>query len=122
MREQVKNTVKLQTYSWISSVLGMPESSNGVLEKEIEDGATLASIFTELARAYPEFRKLIFDPDKGQLSDQVLVIFNDRLLQLKDLKETHDQPQRPHSHLPHTGRRIHRRCLCRHSERPGRLM
>ena len=93
MREQVKNTVKIQTYSWISSALGMPENSNGVIEKEIEDGTTLDSIFTELAGAHPEFRKLIFDPDKGQLSDQVLVIFNDRLLQLKDLKETRISPR-----------------------------
>lgn len=80
--------VRLQLYSWISPTLGMPSSGNHTLEQEINDGITIGSLFTELADNYPEFRKLVFDPDKGETSSEVLVIINNRLLQIREIKET----------------------------------
>jgi molybdopterin converting factor small subunit len=82
------NKVRLQLYSWISPTLGMSGSGNHTLEQEINEGMTISSLLTKLADSYPEFRKLVFDPDKDELSSEVLVIINNRLLQVGEIKDT----------------------------------
>jgi hypothetical protein len=79
------NTVRLQSYSWISNTLGLAESSSQQLRKKVKEGTTLVALLGELANNYPEFRKMVFNPETNQLSEQVLIILNNRLLQYGEI-------------------------------------
>ncbi len=80
--------VQLKIPPWVGIILD-ENSSNWVnLEREIGEGTTISSLLADLAFSYPDFRKMIFNPDVGKVSDQVNVILNDRLLQLPDLADT----------------------------------
>jgi hypothetical protein len=82
------NTIKLQAYAWISAAMGTADNQNLTLKKEINDGATLFDFFSTLAGQYPDFCEKIFNPQTGQISDQVMVISNGRLIQAVDFKIT----------------------------------
>jgi len=58
-----------------------------IIEKEIGERATIGDLLTELALSYADFRKAVFDPDTKKVSDQVMVILNDSLLQFADVTE-----------------------------------
>jgi molybdopterin converting factor small subunit len=88
MVKQAMNTVKLQSYSWISNTLGISDNKSNILKKKVKAGSTLGALLTELANSYPEFRKMVFSPDTGKMSDQVLVIINNRLVQYGEIMET----------------------------------
>ena len=80
------NTIYLQTRSWITDALGIPGSMPYTVKKEIEAGATLLTVFTDLAGKYPEFKKRVFNPETGQLSDQVMLLFNQALTRFDQVK------------------------------------
>lgn len=58
-----------------------------ILEKEIGEEATIRDLLTDLAFSYADFRKAIFEPDTGKVSDEVLVVLNDSLLQFTEVTE-----------------------------------
>jgi sulfur carrier protein ThiS len=82
------NTVQLQLYSWTSQTLGMPVCDDCILDKEVKEGTSISDLFTELAMGHPEFRKLVFNPETHEMSDQVLVILNNILLQVSEIAQT----------------------------------
>jgi molybdopterin converting factor small subunit len=88
MVEQALNTVKLQAYSWISTAISDSGAATQTLRKQVKPGITLYELLAELADQFPEFRKQVFNPETGQLSDQVMIIFNSRLVQVDGLKTT----------------------------------
>ena len=57
------------------------------LEKEIGKETTIGDLLADLAFSHTDFRKMVFNPDVGKVSDQVIVILNDSLLQLPDVTE-----------------------------------
>jgi molybdopterin converting factor small subunit len=80
------NTVKLQAYAWISGSMGTADNQNQTIRKEVKEGSTLFDLFSAIAAQYADFRQKVFDPKTGQISDQVMVIMNGRLIQAKEFK------------------------------------
>jgi molybdopterin converting factor small subunit len=80
------NTIYLQTFSWITDALGISGNVSHIVEKKVEADATLSTVFNDLAQAYPEFKKLVYDPDSGKLSDKVMLIINQRLARFDQVK------------------------------------
>ncbi len=79
--------VQLKIPPWVASMLGEQGPGWFTLEREIGEGATIGDLLVELASSYTDFRKVVFNPDIGKVSDQVVVILNDSLLQLPDVTE-----------------------------------
>ena len=88
MADKVINTIHLQTYSWITKTLGIQDSISHTFEKKVEAGTSLSAIFSDMAREYPEFGKAVFNSDTGILSDQVVLIINQRLARFDQVKAT----------------------------------
>jgi hypothetical protein len=87
MAREKMNQVILQPYSWISRTLNMPEASNSILKKKVPAGTKLGAFLAEVAGAYPEFRKMVFNPETCQMSEHVLVILNNKLIQYGEINE-----------------------------------
>jgi len=58
-----------------------------ILEKEVGEGTTIGDLLAELASSYADFRKAVLNPDTGKLSDQIMIILNNSLLQGPDVTE-----------------------------------
>ena len=80
--------VLLKIPPWVGIMLNEQGSGWFTLEKEIEEGATIGDLLADIAFSYTDFRKAVFNPDAGKVSDQVNVILNDSLLQLPGVTET----------------------------------
>ncbi len=79
--------VQLKIPPSLASIFDGQGSDWLILEKEIGEGATIGDLLAELAFSYADFRKAVFDPDTGKVSDQIMVILNDSLLQFTDMTE-----------------------------------
>ncbi|MFC2025122.1 MoaD/ThiS family protein [Chloroflexota bacterium] len=79
--------VQLKIPSWVAIMLNEQGSDWFILEKEIGEGATIGDLLADLASDYTDFRKVLFNPDIGKVSDQVNVILNNNLLQSTDMTE-----------------------------------
>ena len=73
--------VQLRMPSSIADTLNEKSSDWCVFEKEIGEGATMGDLLAELTSSYDGFRKAVFNPDIGKISDQIMVFLNDNLLQ-----------------------------------------
>ncbi len=79
--------VRLKFPSSFASKLNAQGSDLVTLKKEIGEEATISDILTDLAVSYTNFRKVVFNPAAGKVSDQVNVVLNNNLLQLPDVTE-----------------------------------
>jgi len=80
-------TVQLKILPWIANMLNIPGSSWLTLEKEIREGATIGDLLSDFASSYTDFRKVVFNPDTGIISGQVMIIINGNLLRFPDVTE-----------------------------------
>jgi hypothetical protein len=80
--------IKLTFSPWIARKMGAQGSDQFVLEKKIEEGAKIGDVFNELALDEPDFRKLVFNPEIGQVGDQIHVVLNGQLLTFTEAVET----------------------------------
>ncbi len=78
--------IQLKVTPSLAGIFNASGSDWLVFEQEIEEGATIGDLFAVLALSYIDFSKVVFDTDKGKVSDQVMVILNDSLLQSTDLR------------------------------------
>ena len=81
------NTVFMQTFSWVSDSLGFHGVGFHSFEKKVETGATLLTLLKDLAKDYPDFKKMVFDPESSQLSDQVSLLLNQSLARFERVKD-----------------------------------
>jgi len=79
--------VQLKIPPWIASMLQAQGSDWLILEQEIGERATVGGLLTDLTYSYTDFRKVVFNPDVGTVSDQLIVFLNDSLLQGPDVTE-----------------------------------
>jgi molybdopterin converting factor small subunit len=86
--DKAMNTIKLQAYAWISGAMGTADNQNQTLKLPVKEGASLFDLFSEMAGQYPGFREKVFDAQNGRFSDQVMIIVNGQLIQLKEFKST----------------------------------
>lgn len=88
MVEQLTNTIRVEAYSWIASILGAAANENQKIKKQVKADSTVYDFFNELAENNPKFCEEVFNPQTGQLSDQVMIIMNGKLVQSADLRTT----------------------------------
>ncbi len=79
--------VRLKFPASFASMLNAQGSDLVILEKEIGEEATIGDILTDLAFSYTDFRKVVFNPDTGKVSEQVNVVLNNNLLQFPEVTE-----------------------------------
>lgn len=79
--------VQLKIPPSLAGVLNTQSSDWIILEKEIAECAAIGDVLADLALSYTDFRKVVFDPDTKKVSDQVMVVLDDRLLQFPDMTE-----------------------------------
>ena len=84
--------VTVEALPWLGEAFGGTRSARHVFEVEMEADATLASLLHKLAREYPSFRRVLYDPDTGDFSERVLVALNDHLPELLDGYKTSLRP------------------------------
>ena len=72
--------VQLKIPPFFAYIMDSGASDWFVLEKEIGNETTLCDLLTDLALSNSEFRKTIFNPDDGTISDQINIILNQKLL------------------------------------------
>ncbi len=77
--------VRLKFPASFASMLNAQGSDLVILEKEIGEETTIGDLLAALAVSYADFRKVVFNPDIGKVSDQVNVVLNNNLLQLPDV-------------------------------------
>jgi len=79
--------VQLKIPPWIASMLNAQGSDWLILEKEIGEETTIGGLLADLTSSYTDFRKVVFNPYVGTVSDQLIVILNNSLLQGPDVTE-----------------------------------
>lgn len=77
--------IKLETYSWIAESLGLPGQGTGILNKSIEKGSTLQTLFTKLAVEYPKFADKVYNPASGHLNNRLIAIADKKIVRDVDL-------------------------------------
>lgn len=74
--------VRLEFLSWLADAIGLASTTeNAVLEPSLPDGKTVRDLFNWLADKYPRFRQVVFDAKAQQLTEQVIIFYNGRLLE-----------------------------------------
>lgn len=79
--------VQLKIPPFLASMLNTQGSDWLIIEKEIKEGTKISELLVDLALGYTDFRKVVFNPDIGKVSEQVNVILNNNLLQDADVTE-----------------------------------
>ena len=51
-----------------------------VLERDLEKETTIRDLLTNIAFTNAEFRKAVFNPDEGTVSDRINIVLNQKLL------------------------------------------
>jgi molybdopterin converting factor small subunit len=80
--------INLELPSWITAKLNGNTSGRGIIEREILEGATVNDFLTDLATTYPGFRKAVYNPDTGSVTEQLSLVLNGRLLTFREILET----------------------------------
>ena len=78
--------VRLQIPSWVACMLNSDHTDWLILDREIEAGSTVGNLLNTLAKEYPNFDRVIYDPAKGEMADQVVIVLNNNLLQEPEAK------------------------------------
>ncbi len=79
--------VQLKITPSFASILDTQSSDWLIFEKEIGEGTTICDLLADLAFSHTDFRKVVFNPDVGKVSDQVMVFLNGSLLQDPEVTE-----------------------------------
>jgi hypothetical protein len=79
--------VRLEISPSFASMLNAADYKWIVLEKELEKWVTIGDLLSDLAFDNADFRKIVFDPQIGKMSDEIMVVLNGNLLQLSDITE-----------------------------------
>jgi len=79
--------VRLKFPASFASRLDAQGSDLVILEKKIGEEATIGDLLADLAVSYTDFRRVVFNPDTGKVSDQVNVVLNNKLLQFPEVTE-----------------------------------
>ncbi len=79
--------VRIEIPPWVASMLNAQHTDSLILEKEVGEETTLSDLLADLTSSYADFDKVVFNPDTGKVTDQVLVVLNNSLLQYTDVTE-----------------------------------
>lgn len=79
--------IQLKMSPSLTSVLTKQRSNWLMIEKEIEEGATIRDVLVDVAPRYENFHDMVFNPNTGEFSSQVMIVLNDSLLRVSDVAE-----------------------------------
>ena len=80
--------VQLKIPPFFAYIMDSNASDWFVLEKEIGIETTICNLLTDIALSNSEFRKVVFNPDTGTISDQINIILNQKLINFPRGMET----------------------------------
>ena len=80
--------IQLKISPSLTSTIDPKASDSLILEMELEDGATIRDLISELSFSYTNLYKVIFHPDTGKIEDVIMVVLNNVLLQMDDVIKT----------------------------------
>ncbi|MBN1191118.1 MAG: MoaD/ThiS family protein [Dehalococcoidales bacterium] len=86
-------TLNLQMYSWIAELFGEEETRGNILKRKVKAGTTLGEYLSGLAGDNPNAVNSFLDPSTGNVTGEVVIILNNRLVQYKNVKDTVLQDQ-----------------------------
>lgn len=92
--------VHLEIWPWLSGHEEPAGFRRLILEEEVTEGETLRDFLSRIGEGHRVFREVIFDPRSQELSRQVTVIYNERLLELAEGLDTKLQDGDRLSFLP----------------------
>ena len=72
--------VQLKIPPFFAYIMDSSASDWFVVEREIGEETTVCGLLTDLALSNPGFREVVFNPDKGTISDQINIVLNQKLL------------------------------------------
>lgn len=81
--------IRLEILPWVSDFFSGQGSGRIILEKNIENGATIGSLVKKLASEHQAFGEAIFDTKADKLSGYVMIVINDRMVEALDGLDTH---------------------------------
>ena len=74
-------TVEVTFHAWQAEIFGSKESPI-ILEESISKGMTFEYLLNRLIDRYPAIKGIIVDPSSGRVHEHVMIIVNDRILDL----------------------------------------
>jgi sulfur carrier protein ThiS len=77
--------VQIKIPHWAARMWGSNAPGWIILEKEIGKGFTLGDLLNDLVTRHAYLQKVVFDQSTGAVSDQIMVILNDSLVQDRDV-------------------------------------
>ena len=84
--------IHLEITSALATVLRQENSDRIVIEKKVARGTTIGDLLADLAAdlspEYKDFHLRVYNPETGEVSDQVMIILNDTLLQFPHVTNT----------------------------------
>jgi len=99
-------SVDVEIHPWLSGRLGGGDRAAGILKWHVDVGqqSGVGDLLVQLARTHSDFRRFAFDPESRTISGELVVVFNDRLLDLAGgLDAELHEGDRDH---PSSGRRL----------------
>ena len=72
----------LQVFSWLTRSFVAEEAGHFETQMEVEAGTTVRALFDSMAAKSDNFAEYVFDRDSQDLTGRVVVVFNDRILEL----------------------------------------
>ncbi len=86
------SSVHVEVLPWLSRDFAPEDYGQVVLEREVDDGATVRDLLEEITSQNLEFKEVLFDPKTGILAGHVGLILNGRFLELVGGVETELKP------------------------------
>jgi molybdopterin converting factor small subunit len=80
--EQQPQTVSLEYYSWIATVLKGVGEQGTTVHLPIEDGTTVRDLLAQLAAESPKFEELVYDRAEDRLKEYATLILNGQTIEL----------------------------------------
>jgi molybdopterin converting factor small subunit len=74
--------IQLKIPSFFAYLMHPGTSDCFVLERDLKKETTIRDLLTNIAFINAEFRKAVFNPDEGTVSDRIDIVLNQKLLNL----------------------------------------
>ncbi len=82
------NRIRIEVPPFLACMLNAQEGKWLVLEPEIGQKTTIEEALKKLVKDHPEFGKIIYNPDVGEVGEQVTITVNDNLIQPEEVTRT----------------------------------
>ena len=85
-------SAKIEIMPWLSRYFAPGRYGRVVLEKEVDEGATIRDLLEEIISDNQEVRKVLFEADTGRLAGYIALVLNGRFVELSGGLDTELKP------------------------------